>query len=43
MEDAREEVHRVGRRKFVCGNDEFWDLIQELQFHFLVAAGRSEM
>ena len=39
MEDAREEVHRVGHRRFVGGNDEFWDLIRDLQFRFLVERG----
>ena len=39
MEDTREEIHRSGHRRFVGGNDEFWDLIRELQFRFLVERG----
>lgn len=39
MEDTRQEIHRVGHRKFVGGNDEFWDLIRDLQFRFLVDRG----
>lgn len=39
MEDTREEIHRSGHRRFVGGNDEFWDLIRSLQFRFLVDRG----
>lgn len=39
MEDTREEIHRSGHRRFIGGNDEFWDLIRDLQFRFLVERG----
>jgi hypothetical protein len=39
MEDTREEIHRVGHRAFVGGADEYWDIIGDLQFRFLVERG----
>jgi len=39
MEDTREEVHRVGHRRFVGGSDDFWDSISDLQFNFLLERG----
>lgn len=39
MEDVREEVHRIGHREFVGGNDHFWDQIQGLQFQLLASRG----
>ena len=39
MEDTREEIHRVGHRRFVGGADNYWDAISELQFRFLVDQG----
>ena len=39
MEDLREEVHRVGHRRFVGGSAEYWDLIRDLQFRFLIDRG----
>jgi SAM-dependent methyltransferase len=32
-------VHRLGHRNFVGGNDQYWDLIGNLQFEFLKAQG----
>ena len=37
--DTREEIHRSGHRKFVGGSDQFWDLIRDLQFSFLLERG----
>jgi SAM-dependent methyltransferase len=39
MEDNREEVHKVGHRRFVGGIGDYWDMIGRLQVDFLVARG----
>lgn len=39
MEDAWEEIHRSGHRRFVGGAGDYWDVIGELQFRFLVDRG----
>ena len=39
MEDTREEIHRIGHRRFIGGAGDYWDAIGELQFQFLVDRG----
>ena len=39
LDDTREEIHRVGHRRFTGGKDDLWELIGDLQFNFLVDRG----
>ena len=39
MEDTREEIHKIGHRRFIGGAEDYWDIIGELQFRFLVDRG----
>jgi hypothetical protein len=41
VEDSRDEIHRIGHRKFVGGPGKYWNEIAELQFRALVEQGLS--
>jgi hypothetical protein len=41
MEDTRREIHKIGHRRFVGGDGDFWDAIGELQFRFMLDRGLS--
>jgi hypothetical protein len=39
LEDTIQEIHRIGHRAFVGGNDQYWEQIGELQYRFLIEHG----
>jgi hypothetical protein len=39
LDDTREEIHESGYRRFVGGAGDYWELIGQLQFRFLVDHG----
>src|SRR6266446_8468342 len=39
LDDTREEIHESGYRRFVGGAGDYWELIGQLQFRFLVDQG----